>query len=338
MKAKGSAPGKALRKGPRKNPKTRPLDLGAVTTYPLAARVSKVSVKDFGRPYKRGSRFQVFAASLPKTLAADQLRAVAHNIERGRAKKRPLIWGMGAHILKVGLAPIIIDLMERGFITAIALNGAGIVHDFETAISGQTSEEVDAVLGSGQFGMARETGEEINRAISQGVLEGLGLGASVGRYIMERRSTKFRDLSILAAAWRLGIPATVHVAMGTDIVHMHPSCDPGAVGRGSHFDFRILAGEVARLGGGGVYLNIGSAVLLPEVFLKAVTLARNLGHEISDFTTANFDFIQGYRPNTNVVNRPTKGVGRGYSITGHHEIMIPLLAAMLIDGDGRGRT
>ena len=311
----------------------RPLDLSGVRTYPLESRVSKVSVADFGKPHARGSRFSAFTSSLPRILAADQLRAVAVSVTRGRERRRPLIWGMGAHVLKVGLAPLIIDLMERGFITAIALNGAGIVHDFETAVAGQTSEEVDAVLGSGEFGMARETGEEINRAIVLGDRDGLGLGASVGRYIERRRGTKFRRLSILAAAWRLGIPATVHVAMGTDIVHMHPSCDPAAVGRASHLDFRILAAEVARLGGGGVYLNIGSAVLLPEVFLKAVTLARNLGHKIQDFTTANFDFIQGYRPNTNVVNRPTKGVGRGYSLTGHHEIMIPLLAAMLVEAD-----
>ncbi len=310
----------------------KPLDLTRVRTYPLSARVSKVSVKDFGRPHKRGARWSGFVASLPRILAADQLRAVAANLVRGRDRKRPLIWGMGAHVLKVGLAPVVIDLMERGFITAVALNGAGIVHDFETAIAGQTSEEVDAVLGSGEFGMARETGEEINRAITLGDRDGLGLGASVGRYIARRRGTKFKRFSILAAAWRLGIPATVHVAIGTDIVHLHPSCDPAAVGRASYLDFRILAGQVARLGGGGVYLNIGSAALLPEVFLKAVTLARNLGHKITDFTTANFDFIQGYRPNTNVVNRPTKGVGRGYSLTGHHEIMIPLLAAMLVEG------
>jgi hypothetical protein len=240
---------------------------------------------------------------------------------------------MGAHVLKVGLAPVIIDLMERGFITAIALNGAGIVHDFETAVAGQTSEEVDAVLGAGQFGMARETGEELNRAIIAGDRDGLGLGAAVGRAVSTRPKTKHRRLSILAAAWRLGIPATVHVAIGTDIVHMHPSCDPAAIGRASHLDFRAFAAEVARLGRGGVYLNVGSAVLLPEVFLKAVTLARNLGHKIEDFTTANFDFIQGYRPNTNVVSRPTRGVGRGYSLTGHHEIMIPLLAAMLVESD-----
>ncbi len=311
----------------------RPLDLSGVRTYPLASRVSKVSVEDFGKPHAKGAGLKAFAASLPNILAAEQLRAVAANVARGRERHRPLIWGMGAHVLKVGLAPLIIDLMERGFITAIALNGAGIVHDFETAIAGQTSEEVDAVLGKGEFGMARETGEEINRAIVAGDREGLGLGASIGRYLDRRRGTKFKRLSILAAAWRLQIPATVHVAMGTDIVHMHPSCDPAAVGRASHLDFRILAAEVARVGGGGVYLNIGSAVLLPEVFLKAVTLSRNLGHTLRDFTTANFDFIQGYRPNTNVVNRPTRGVGRGYSLTGHHEIMIPLLAALLVEAD-----
>jgi hypothetical protein len=324
------------KKAVRKTRARRPLDLAGVRTYPLNSRVSKVSVADFGRPHARGSRLSGFVSALPRILAAEQLKAVAASVARGRERRRPLIWGMGAHVLKVGLAPVIIDLMERGFITAIALNGAGIVHDFETAIAGQTSEEVDAVLGRGEFGMARETGEEINRAIVLGDREGLGLGASVGRYIERRRGTKFKRLSILAAAWRLQIPATVHVAMGTDIVHMHPSCDPAAVGRASHLDFRILASEVARLGGGGVYLNIGSAVLLPEVFLKAVTLSRNLGHTLKDFTTANFDFIQGYRPNTNVVSRPTKGVGKGYSLTGHHEIMIPLLAAMLVEAD-RGR-
>ena len=321
----------------RKARTARPLDLSGVKTYPLNSRVSKVTVADFARPHRRGAGLPAFVAALPRILAADQLRAVAASVVRGREKRRPLIWGMGAHVLKVGLAPLIIDLMECGFITAIALNGAGIVHDFETAIAGQTSEEVDAVLGTGEFGMARETGEEINRAITTGDRDGLGLGASVGRYLERRRGTKYRRLSILAAAWRLGIPATVHVAMGTDIVHVHPSCDPAAVGRAGHLDFRTLAAQVARLGGGGVYLNIGSAVLLPEVFLKAVTLARNLGHPVRDFTTANFDFIQGYRPNTNVVNRPTRGVGRGYSLTGHHEIMIPLLAAMLVEADSGRR-
>lgn len=328
---------KAKPRAIKKRVSIRPLDLSRVRTYPLASRVSKVSVADFARPHLRGARLNRFVDSLPRILGADQLRAVASSLVAGRAKSRPLLWGLGAHVLKVGLAPLLIDLMERGFVTGIALNGAGIVHDFETAVAGQTSEEVDAVLGTGEFGMARETGEEINRATSAGDRDGLGLGASVGRYLAHRRGTKFRRMSILAAAWRLGIPVTVHVAMGTDIVHMHPGCDPSAVGRASHLDFRIFASQVAKLGGGGVYLNVGSAVLLPEVFLKAVTVARNLGHPIKNFTTANFDFIQGYRPNTNVVNRPTKGVGRGYSLTGHHEIMIPLLAAILVEADSAGR-
>jgi hypothetical protein len=233
-------------------------------------------------------------------------------------------------VLKVGLSPVIIDLMERGFVTGLALNGAGVVHDFELAVAGKTSEDVPAGLESGAFGMARETAEEINRATVLGDAKGLGLGAAVGRYLASRRP-RHLGVSLLAAAWRLGLPATVHVAVGTDVVHLHPSCDPGALGRATHLDFRILAAQVARLGGGGVYLNVGSAVLLPEVFLKAVTLARNLGHELRDFATANLDFIQSYRPSTNVVDRPTRGVGRGYSLTGHHEILVPLLAAALVE-------
>ncbi|HSB60219.1 MAG TPA: hypothetical protein VLI67_00775, partial [Vicinamibacteria bacterium] len=214
-----------------------------------------------------------------------------------------------------------------------ALNGAGIVHDFELALAGRTSEDVEAGLGKGAFGMARETGEEVNRAIVDGDRAGLGLGAAVGRSIQEGRA-KHRGLSLLAAAWRLHVPATVHVAVGTDIVHMHPSCDPAALGRTTHLDFRIFAAQVARLGGGGVYLNVGSAVLLPEVFLKAVTIARNLGHPLRDFATANLDFIQSYRPSRNVVERPTRGVGRGYRLTGHHELLVPLLAAALVEGIG----
>jgi hypothetical protein len=250
-----------------------------------------------------------------------------------------VIWGLGAHVIKVGLAPVVIDLMERGFVTAIATNGAGVVHDFEVAVAGRTSEDVEAGLGTGAFGMARETGDEVNRAIVEGDRDGLGLGAAMGRYLSTRRPRpRHLDASLLAAAWRLGLPATVHVAIGTDIVHMHPACEPGALGRATHLDFRVFAGEVARLGGGGVYLNVGSAVVLPEVFLKAVTLARNLGHRLADFATANLDFLQSYRPGTNVVERPVAGTGRGYRLTGHHEILVPLLAAALVEKDaGRGR-
>jgi hypothetical protein len=273
-------------------------------------------------------------ASLPRILAGDTLRSLAAEIARARSRRKPIVWGLGAHVLKVGLSPVILDLMERGFVTGIALNGAGIVHDFELAVAGQTSEDVEAGLGTGAFGMARETGEELSDAIAAGDRDGLGLGAAVGRHLARRRP-RHLAVSLLAAAHRLGLPATVHVAVGTDIVHMHPRLDPGALGRATHLDFRLFAAQVARLGGGGVYLNVGSAVLLPEVFLKAVTLVRNLGHPLRDFATANLDFLQSYRPSTNVVERPTRGVGRGYRLTGHHEILVPLLAAALLEGFGR---
>jgi hypothetical protein len=302
-----------------------------VRTYPLARRKSKVRLKDFARPHRKGGSVADFLGSLPRILAGETLRALAADLRRARARRKPIVWGLGGHVLKVGLSPLLIDLMDRGFVTGIALNGAGVVHDFELAVAGQTSEDVAEGLGAGDFGMARETGEEINQAVVDGQRDGLGLGGAMGRYLTERRA-RHVGVSLLAAAWQRGLPATVHVALGTDIVHMHPACDPGAVGRATHLDFRILAGEVAALGGGGAYLNVGSAVLLPEVFLKAVTLARNLGHDLRDFATANLDFIQSYRPNVNVVQRPTKGVGRGYSLTGHHEILVPLLAAALIEG------
>lgn len=311
----------------------KPLSLEGIRTYPLSRRKSLVRRRDFARPHEPGESLQSFLESLPHILAGKTLLSVRDEVLRARSRRRPLVWGLGAHVLKVGLSPVLIDLMERGFISALALNGAGIVHDFELALSGQTSEDVEAGLGTGEFGMARETGEEINRAIVEGDADELGLGAAMGRALSERRPRpKHGDVSLLAAAWRLGLPATVHVAVGTDIVHIHPACDPAALGRTTHRDFRLLAGQVAHLGGGGVYLNVGSAVILPEVFLKAVTLARNLGHEIDDFATANLDFIQSYRPSVNVVERPVKGTGRGYRLTGHHEILLPLLAAALVEG------
>ena len=312
-------------------PARTPIDLGNVRTYPLADRKSRVSLADFGRPHVRGADVSAFLDSLPRILGGQTLRDLARDILRARTLRKPIIWGLGAHVLKVGLSPVLVDLMAKGFVTGLALNGAGVVHDFELAVAGQTSEDVAEGLGSGEFGMARETGEEINRAIIDGDRDGLGLGASVGRYLGARHPPHV-EVSLLAAAWHLGLPVTVHVAIGTDIVHMHPACDPAALGRATHLDFRVLAEQVSRLGGGGVFLNVGSAVMLPEVFLKAVTLARNLGHEITDFATANLDFIQSYRPNVNVVQRPTRGVGRGYSLTGHHEILLPLLAAALVEG------
>jgi hypothetical protein len=306
-----------------------------VRTYPLASRNSKVTRADFALPLPQGARVKDLLDALPRILGGQALRDLAADVLRARSLAKPILWGLGAHVLKVGLSPVLVDLMEKGLVSGLALNGAGVVHDFELAVAGQTSEDVSAGLGSGEFGMARETGEEVNRAIVEGDHDGLGLGAAVGRYLLARKPPHL-DVSLLAAAARLGLPATVHVAVGTDIVHMHPSCDPGALGRATHLDFRLFAAEVARLGGGGVYLNVGSAVMLPEVFLKAVTLARNLGHVLTDFATANLDFIQSYRPNTNVVERPTRGVGRGYSLTGHHEILVPLLAAALIEGAPSG--
>ena len=316
----------------------RPLSLDGVKTYPLAGRTSKVDRSQLARPHRRGGSLATFLSSLPRILAGDTLRELGDTIVRARDKRRPIVWGLGAHVVKVGLSPVLIDLMERGFVTGIALNGAGIVHDFELAVSGATSEDVQAGLGGGEFGMARETGEELGRAVVEGDRDGLGLGASVGRYLSERRPrARYRELSLLAAAWRLNLPATVHVAIGTDIVHVHPACDPGALGRATHLDFRLLAAEVARLGGGGVYLNVGSAVVLPEVFLKALTLARNLGHRVTGFATANLDFIQSYRPGVNVVERPVAGHGRGFRLTGHHEILVPLVAALLVEkAGGRG--
>lgn len=289
-----------------------------------------MALADFARPHEPGARFAEFLASLPRILAGETLRSLVEAILRAREARRPILWGIGAHVIKVGLSPVLIDLMERGFVSGLALNGAGIVHDFELAVAGKTSEDVAGSLGSGAFGMARETGRDVNRAVTHGDRRGLGLGAALGAHLA-RREAPHRDVSLLAAAHRLGIPATVHVALGTDIVHLHPACDPAATGRASHRDFRLFAALVARLGGGGVYLNVGSAVLLPEVFLKAVTLARNLGHELSDFTTANLDFIQSYRPGVNVVERPVRGVGRGYALTGHHELLVPLLAAALVE-------
>jgi hypothetical protein len=316
-----------------------PLSLDRVTTYPLASRKSKVHAGLLGRPHRRGATLASFLDGLPQVLAARTLRELVEKVAAARTRRRPIVWGLGAHVVKVGLSPLLVDLMERGFATGLALNGAGIVHDFELAVSGATSEDVQAGLARGEFGMARETGEEIGRAVSAGDRDGLGLGASIGRYLAERRPRpRHLELSLLAAAWRLGLPATVHVAIGTDIVHVHPACDPAAIGRATHLDFRLLAAQVARLGGGGVYLNVGSAVVLPEVFLKAVTLARNLGHGVTAFSTANLDFIQSYRPGVNVLERPVAGHGRGFRLTGHHEILVPLVAAALVEKDGRRRT
>ncbi len=306
-----------------------PLDFSNLSTYSLFSRPSKVGVESFARPLAPGASIADFLSSLPDQLAGHDFPEFIERLAIARKNGRPLIFGMGAHVIKVGLNPVIIDLMERGVITAIAMNGAGIVHDTELAMAGKTSEDVAAVLGHGAFGAARETGEEVNRGIIRGAEEEIGIGAGLGQHLLDR-GFPHNGLSLLANARRLGVPVTVHVAMGTDIVHIHPAADGAAIGAAGHLDFRIFARLVADLEG-GAYLNVGSAVLLPEVFLKALTVARNLGHEINDFTTANFDFIRHYRPMTNVVSRPTAGGGKGYNFTGHHEIMIPLLAAALVN-------
>jgi hypothetical protein len=306
-------------------------DSSGVKTYPLASRKSKAHISDFARPYISGSGLAGWLASLPGVLAAADFRAVVQAIVDAKRGDRAIVWGIGAHVVKTGLSPVLVDLMERGFVSAIATNGAGIIHDFEIAVAGATSEDVEQALGPGQFGMAEETATFLNTAIADGAREGLGLGQAVGRYLAEKRPP-FARHSLAATASRLDIPLTVHVAIGTDIVHMHPLASGAALGDASLRDFRYFTSVVARLEG-GVYLNCGSAVILPEVFLKAVALVRNQGGSLEGLTTVDLDFLRHYRPLTNVVARPTAGVGRGYAITGHHEIMIPLLAAALIEGD-----
>jgi hypothetical protein len=303
-------------------------DLSGVRTYPLASRASKARHEDFGRPWDPSTGIGGWFASLPSILAAADLRAVIAAMRRAHADGRGLVWGIGAHVIKTGLGPVIIDLMERGFVSAIAMNGASLIHDFEVALAGATSEEVEASLGPGHFGMAEETGRVLNEAIVAGAARGRGLGQAVTEALVARRP-HFGRLSVLCASARLGIPVTVHVGLGTDIIHMHPSASGEAIGASSLRDFRYFTSFVSKLEG-GVYLNCGSAVMLPEVFLKAVALVRNRGLSLDGLTTVNFDFTRMYRAETNVVRRPVAGIGRGYSITGHHEIMLPLLAAGLI--------
>lgn len=307
-------------------------DLSGVQTYPLASRPSKVHVRDFAVPYQAGSGIAGLLTSLPAILAGADLRAVVQAMRDARHDNRGIVWGLGAHVLKTGLSRVVIDLMERGFVSAIATNGAGIIHDYEIAVNGGTSEDVDAQLGPGRFGMATETAE-LNHVIRRGVVDSLGIGQAVGRHLSETRPP-FVDLSLAATAWRLGIPLTVHVAIGTDIIHMHPDASGAALGEASLRDFRYFVSSVAKLEH-GVFINCGSAVILPEVFLKAVSLARNQGCSLEGLTTVNIDFLRQYRAQTNVVTRPTAGIGHGYALTGHHELLLPLLAAALVDEGAR---
>ena len=307
----------------------KPVDFKRIRTYSLIERSSKVETEQFARAYSGGSTFSTFFSSLPDVLAGKEIREVVAAVAGATTQGKTVLFGMGAHVIKVGLNPIVIDLMERGVISAVATNGAGVIHDLEVAMAGKTSEEVGASLSNGTFGMVREPGDFLNRVIRE---KSGGLGQRVGEAILTEE-LPHRDLSILAAGARLKIPVTVHVAFGTDIVHMHPTFNPERTGRATHTDFETFVAAVATLEG-GVYLNVGSAVILPEVFLKALAIVRNLGYPVKRFTTVNMDFVRHYRPMTNVVARPTADGGRGYALVGHHEIMLPLLAAGIIEALG----
>ena len=322
----------------------QPLTLGDIATYPLSSRKSKVSVADFARPFSSNAGITKLLESLPRILAAEDLRAVVQAIQQAKRFRKPVLWGMGGHVIKTGLGPVIADLMRRGFVSGIAMNGAALIHDFEIALSGQTSEDVEAGLGEGKFGMATETGLFLNQIASTATFSGIGYGEAAGKFLAARKLAKQNaQASVLWNAYRLRIPVTVHLAIGTDISHMHPAADGAALGAASHHDFRLFCGLVKEMHPGGVYLNWGSAVLLPEIFLKAVAVVRNLGVPLRPITTANFDFIQHYRPLQNVVKRPTAAIrgraadSKGYAITGHHEILLPLFATALVSGWPRVR-
>jgi len=309
--------------------KYRPVSLKSVKSYSLCSRKSKVSVSSFAGTPVKGDSFGSFLNKMPDVLAARDFKSVVGAIIAARRNRRPVILGMGAHPIKLGLSPLIIELMKKGVITAVAVNGACAVHDFEISLAGHTSEDVAAELCTGSFGMAMETGRGLNQAVNKGVKKGYGIGRSLGEHISKGRFA-FKSGSIFANACLLDLPMTVHVAIGTDIVHMHPEADGALIGKGSMLDFRLLVSVVSDLEG-GVYINLGSAVVLPEVFLKALNVARNLGNNVSDITTVNMDFVQHYRPRENVLKRPTSGGGKNYALTGHHEIMFPLLAAALME-------
>ncbi len=306
-----------------------PIDLKDVKTYPLSDRESKVSSADFAGVWEKGGSYKKFLERLPNILSGNDIKAVIAGVAEAARQNKTVIFGMGAHVIKVGLNPINIELMQLDIITGEAMNGAGIIHDQEVALAGQTSEDVAASIDDGSFGMAGETADFLNQALAQSDKGTSGLGQSIGRAIMSNQLPQMEH-SILAAGWRLDIPVTVHVAIGTDIIHMHPHFDPAKAGQASHRDFRMLTSMVGSLEG-GVYLNAGSAVVLPEVFLKAVTLARNLGHTLDRFMTVNIDFIRHYRPLTNVIQRPTAKGGTGINLVGHHEILLPLIAAGIIE-------
>jgi hypothetical protein len=319
---------------------TQPLTFGSLHTYPLASRKSKVGVRDFAKAPTNNASLAKFLDSLPNILAAADLRHLLAAIHGARKRHKAILWGIGGHIIKVGLGPVLIELMRRGFISGIAMNGAALVHDFEIALSGSTSEDVEGNLDSGQFGMAEETGQYVNEMAKLAARIRIGYGESAGQFLSSGiLEVAHADSSVLVAAYKHRIPVTIHLAIGTDIPHMHPAADGHCLGMATHYDFRLFCSLVKQMHPGGIYLNWGSAVLLPEVFLKAVSVVRNLGVPLRPITTANFDFIQHYRALQNVVKRPTASPrgsrgpeSRGYAITGHHELLMPLVAAALAGG------
>lgn len=309
-------------------------DFSMVKTYPLKERSNKmVFSRDAAGKVSQGMTVSGLLASLPRQLGADSLLKVIDAVVAAREKGKPVVMAIGGHVIKCGLQPVLKSLVDADVVTAFAMNGSVSVHDYELSLIAETSEDVGAALHCGAFGMAEETGRDINRALKDGMAKGLGYGESVGRFILENKNP-YAGLSLLALCAERSIPATVHVAIGNDIIHQHPDADGAVIGETSFRDFRLLTSIISQLGDGGVYLNIGSAVILPEVFLKALSIAQNLGHHVDNFTTVNFDMQQHYRPLQNVVKRPTSGSSQGYSITGHHEIMIPLLAASILDRIG----
>lgn len=310
------------------------LDFSMVKTYPLKERINKmVFSRDASTAVAPGMTVASLLAAMPRQLGAESLNKVIAAVVAAREKGKPVVMAIGGHVIKCGLQPVLKSLIDAGAVTAFAMNGSVSIHDYELSLIAETSEDVGAVLHCGTFGMAEETGRDINRALKEGVARGMGYGESLGRFILEQQNP-YACHSLLALCAERDIPATVHVAIGNDIIHQHPDADGAVIGEASFRDFRLLTAIVTELGDGGVYLNIGSAVILPEAFLKALSIAQNLGHHVDNFTTANFDMQQHYRPLQNVVKRPTSGKSQGYSITGHHEIMIPLLAAGILDKMG----
>lgn len=306
----------------------QPLDFTGLRTIPIGERGGKVTTEHFAQPHTKGANVM---DGLPRLLGADTLRAVIYALKQARSRKRAILWGLGGHVIKCGLAPVLLDLMRRGYATGFVLNGAASIHDFEIGIAGCTSEDVEAVLPDGRFGSAEETGREMNEALK---VDDVGFGEAIGRRLDQIADPRFAAFTLQVEAYRANVPVTVHVAVGTDTPHTHPAAEGAAIGRATHRDFRLLCSLVTGIHDGGVYMNVGSAVVLPEVFLKAVSVVRNLGNPLTHFTTVNMDFLQHYRPTANVVKRPHAGSGgQGFSLTGHHEIMIPLLAAALIEAE-----